>query len=46
MIGHDPDYDYLHDPQQAPVRGFCRSCGREIYADGKDLCERCEEDGE
>lgn len=44
MIGINPDYDYLYDPQQAPVYGFCEKCGSEIYARGKALCERCEEE--
>ena len=44
MIGIDPNFDYLYDPQQAPVYGFCEKCGREIYARGKDLCELCEEE--
>ena len=44
IIGIDPNYDYLYDPQQAPVVGFCTRCGREIYAHGCELCRRCEED--
>lgn len=44
MIGIDPNFDYLYGPQQAPVYGFCVCCGGEIYARGKDLCERCEEE--
>lgn len=43
MIGYDPDYDFLYDPQQAAPRGFCPCCGKEIYEYGKDLCRRCEE---
>lgn len=43
MIGINPDYDYLFDPQQVPPVGFCERCGGEIYARGKDLCERCED---
>lgn len=42
-IGYNPDYDYLYDPQQEPPVGFCVCCGKEIYARGKDLCERCED---
>lgn len=42
MIGYDPSYDYLYDPQQARPVGFCVCCGREIYRRGKELCERCE----
>lgn len=44
MIGYDPDYDYLLDPQQASAVGFCQNCGREIYTVGKDFCDDCEED--
>ena len=44
MIGINPDFDFLYDPQQALVYGFCEKCGREIYARGKDLCERYEEE--
>lgn len=44
MIGINPDFDFLYDPQQALVYGFCEKCGREIYARGKDLCELCEEE--
>lgn len=43
-VGINPDFDYLYDPQQAPPVGFCACCRREIYARGKDLCERCEEE--
>lgn len=43
MIGIDPDYDYLYDPQQRRPAGWCPVCGQEIYADGKNLCPRCEE---
>ena len=44
MIGINPDFDFLYDPQQAPPVGFCVCCGKEIYVRGKDLCELCEED--
>lgn len=43
MVGIDPDYDYLFDPQQAMPSGFCRKCGGEVYRDGKSLCWECEE---
>ena len=41
MIGIDPAFDYLYDPQQAPVIGFCERCGCEVYHLGDELCERC-----
>ena len=44
IIGIDPDYDYLFDPQQARPVGFCEICGREIYAEGENLCSRCREE--
>ena len=44
MIGYNPDYDYLYDPQQARPVCFCVNCGREIYAEGKDRCDDCEGD--
>ena len=43
MIGVNPDYDYLFDPQQARPAGFCHICGREIYGEGRELCDECEE---
>ena len=45
-IGFDPDYDYLLDPQQARVYGFCEQCGGEIYTHGERLCSECSECGE
>lgn len=44
MIGYNPDLDYLHDPQQAIPLGFCERCGSEIWHQGANLCERCEEE--
>lgn len=44
LIGIDPDYDFLYDPQQAPHFGFCERCGREVYRYGDVLCWRCMED--
>lgn len=41
MIGVDPAYDYLYDPQQAKPAGRCPCCGAEIWEDGQDLCSRC-----
>ena len=32
------------DPQDVPPRGWCPRCGREIYAEGKDVCDRCEKE--
>lgn len=43
MIGYDPDMDYLYDPQQAPVTGFCERCRREVYRRGERLCSVCRE---
>lgn len=31
------------DLQQEPPAGWCPVCGREIYADGENLCRRCKE---
>lgn len=41
MVGINPDYDYLFDPQQRCPVGFCSVCGREIYEYGEELCEEC-----
>lgn len=46
MIGINPDFDFLYDPQQALVYGFCEKCGREIYSFGFDLCIYCREECE
>jgi hypothetical protein len=46
MIGFDPDFDYLYDPQQMPPVGFCVCCGREIYVMFRETCERCQADTE
>lgn len=43
MIGIDPDYDYLYDPQQAKPAGWCPICRMEIWTPGKNLCRACEE---
>lgn len=43
MIGIDPDCDILYDPQQSRPAGWCPVCGREIYAEGENLCTRCKE---
>lgn len=45
IIGINPDFDYLYDPQQAPVIGWCE-CGREIYRYGEEKCQRCREDAD
>ena len=45
-LGIDPDYDFLYDPQQAEVYGFCEKFGREIYSPGFDLCIDCREENE
>lgn len=41
MIGYDPDFDYLYDPQQAPAVCRCVCCGREIYSLPSETCDRC-----
>ena len=46
IIGIDPTYDYLYDPQRVPAVGFCKRCGGEIYHAGDELCERCKEAGD
>lgn len=43
MIGIDPDFDFLYDPQQSRPAGWCPVCRREIYADGRELCGSCAE---
>lgn len=35
-------YEFMTDPQQMRPAGWCPVCGMEIWADGKDLCRRCE----
>lgn len=42
MVGVNPDFDYLFDPQQTRPVGFCERCGAEIYGFGRELCYRCE----
>jgi hypothetical protein len=44
IIGINPDYDYLFDPQQAPTYGYCEKCGADIYARGETLCAECREE--
>ena len=43
IIGIDPDYDYMFDPQQTKPTGWCPVCGGEICGDA-DLCRRCQEE--
>ena len=43
IIGINPDYDFLYDPQQAPSYGYCE-CGNVIYAKGECLCYDCREE--
>ena len=43
IIGIDPDYDYLFDPQQAKPKGWCPMCGGEICGDA-ELCRQCQEE--
>lgn len=45
IIGANPNYDYLLDPQQERPAGFCQICGREVYAEGEELCVECREAG-
>lgn len=42
MIGYNPDFDFLYDPQQRIPAGRCSRCGAEIWEEGKDLCAKCE----
>lgn len=42
VIGIDPTYDYLFDPQQAAPVGFCPVCGGEIYCEGREQCTFCD----
>jgi hypothetical protein len=41
MIGINPDFDYLYDPQQRRAAGRCPLCGVEIWTPGANLCRRC-----
>ena len=41
MIGYDPNYDFLYDPQQAKPAGWCPCCGEEIYRPTQHMCDRC-----
>jgi hypothetical protein len=41
IIGINPDYDYLYDPQQAPTYGCCERCGQELFAKGAKFCSWC-----
>lgn len=43
MIGYNPDYDYLYDPQQTGEEGICECCGRQISGPGRSRCRRCED---
>ena len=45
IIGYDPNYDYLFDPQQAKPKGWCPVCGGEICGDA-ELCWKCQEEME
>ena len=45
IIGIDPGADWLYDAQMARPAGFCAKCGREIYAQGREVCEDCFEEG-
>ena len=40
IIGINPDYDYMFDPQQAEPQGWCPVCG------DAELCRRCQEEME
>lgn len=44
LIGIDPAYDYLYDPQQAAPAGWCPLCGADICGDS-ELCQRCQGEG-
>lgn len=46
IIGIDPTYDYLYDPQQAKPAGFCPVCGGEVYCEGTGWCTFCREEVE
>jgi hypothetical protein len=35
---------YMMDPQQEAPAGWCPQCGREIWAEGEELCTRCREE--
>ena len=35
-------YEYMTDLQQLKPAGWCPACGAEIWAEGKNLCSRCE----
>ena len=41
LIGYDPDFDYLYDPQQKRPACMCCVCGREIYRQFQETCDRC-----
>lgn len=42
VVGINPDFDYLYDPQQCRPVGFCPVCGGEIYRIGAELCATCD----
>lgn len=46
MVGINPDFDYLYDPQQRRPVGLCVNCGSEIYSGTEDLCEECRDEME
>ena len=41
LIGIDPNYDFLFDPQQARPAGWCPVCHMEIWEEGQPLCRAC-----
>jgi predicted amidophosphoribosyltransferase len=41
MVGINPDYDFLYDPQQAKTLCFCSCCGGEIYRSDTEICDDC-----
>ena len=43
MIGINPDFDYLYDPQQASPARWRPRCGTEICGD-TELCHRCQDE--
>jgi hypothetical protein len=49
IVGVNPDYDYLLDPQMAESGDRCDRCGCSLYGGGRQteyetLCEDCWED--
>lgn len=41
MLGINPDFDHLYDPQQQRPAGWCPLCRSEIWEPGHNLCSRC-----